>query len=92
MRRARDWHSEEFAAAEPFAIDALSIAERSARGPQTSEIVGKCLVLLARLKIAAHHSEAARPLLDRAELSLMNSLGQDRASTREALALRASLT
>lgn len=80
----------ENADAERFAADALAIEERSARGRETSERVGESLVLLARLKIAAHRPNEARPLLERALQCFTNSLGTEHSLTREAQALRES--
>jgi serine/threonine-protein kinase len=77
--------------AQPLIDDALTIAERTARGPETSEYVGEILALRARLQIAMRHPDEARPTLEGAIRCLTNSVGAEHPTTRELQALRASL-
>jgi serine/threonine-protein kinase len=72
------------ASAETFAAEALKIAEDVARDPASSADVGEALLLSAEARIAAEDSAAARPLLERAAVSLAGSLGPDHPMTRAA--------
>ncbi|HXW73753.1 MAG TPA: protein kinase [Steroidobacteraceae bacterium] len=74
----------DFAAAESYADDARSIAERSARGTDTSADVGDALMVLARIDIAMHRATEARPLIERALRCYTNALGTDAPLTESA--------
>jgi eukaryotic-like serine/threonine-protein kinase len=62
---------------ESYANDALEIAERTARARDSSADVGEVLMLLARLRIAEHRPQEAKPLLERAIQCFGNGLGTD---------------
>jgi serine/threonine-protein kinase len=72
------------AGATTFAAEALKIAEDSARDPASSADVGEALLLAAEAKIAQGDSVAARPLLERAAISLRSGFGPDHPLTRAA--------
>jgi tetratricopeptide (TPR) repeat protein len=65
------------AAAQRYADDALAIASKNARGPDSSADVGETLLLMARIRLAARDPVAARSLLARAARCLTNGLGSD---------------
>jgi eukaryotic-like serine/threonine-protein kinase len=78
----------DLAAARNYGGDARDMAERSARGADTSADVGDTLVVLARVELASHRTADARPLLERAIRCYHNSLGDDApltAAARQAL-------
>jgi len=67
----------DLARGESYANDALEIAERTARARDSSADVGEVLMLLARLRIAGHRPQEAKPLLERATQCFGNGLGTD---------------
>ena len=67
----------DIARGESYANDALKIAERAARAPDSSADVGEVLMLLARLRVAGHRPQDAKPLMERAVKCFGNGLGTD---------------
>jgi serine/threonine-protein kinase len=67
----------DLAASQRYANEAYAIAERSARGPETSADVGDALVMLARIDLTRQRKAEARPLMERAVRCYSNALGVD---------------
>lgn len=78
--------------AEAFATAALRVAEGIARDPRQSADVGEALLVMAQALQARGDRGRARASADRAIESLTNGLGADHRLTREALALRRTLS
>jgi serine/threonine-protein kinase len=72
------------------AEEALSIAEGMARVPSASADVGEALLLRAQALLMQGHASMARPLLERAIVSLGNGLGPEHALTQRAKELLAT--
>jgi len=70
------------AAADALAAEASKIAEEVARDPAASADVGEGLLLRAQAKIAEGNSAAAKPLLQRAAVSLAGGLGAEHPLTQ----------
>jgi len=81
--RVLDYHGAA-AAAEKCASESLHIAESVARDAASSADVGEALLLRAKARIGLGDREGARPLLERAALSLSNGLGADHPMTQSA--------
>lgn len=71
-------------AARKYIDQALALAERYARGSDSSADVGEVLVLSAKARLAQNPSEDVRPLLARAVRALTSGLGAQHPLVREA--------
>jgi hypothetical protein len=74
----------EFSAAQAHVADALALAEKVARRPDSSADVGEILMTMAHIKLAVHEPAAVGALLTRALRCLSNGLGPDAPPTLEA--------
>ena len=78
--------------AEAFGTDALQVAERIAREPRESADVGEALLVMAQAFRAKGDRGRARKTVERAIEALTNSLGGEHHLTRDAIALRRTLS